>query len=84
MTTTVEQIRIWYERGEADPNNTHMIVVWDFFPYEDFPVYVTKSENVREVAEQNNGPNMTHLIEVYNFALSKEAQLDPAIRCFNY
>lgn len=52
-----------------------MIVACDTFDYEDFPVYVKKNEDVRDVAKRYEGPNMTKLMEVYSNTYTFEDQM---------
>jgi hypothetical protein len=47
MATSKEDIKVWIKRGQ-DQKATHMIVVCDTFDWEDYPVYVSASENVQE------------------------------------
>ena len=82
MGTTKDDITRWLHRGQ-EKGATHMLVVCDTFSYEDYPVFVMPDENVRDEAEQNNGPNMTKLMEVYKLADDWQTQLDQR-RCFNY
>lgn len=62
---------------------THMLVVCDTFDYSDYPVYVMPNENVWTKSDENNGPNMTRLMEVYNLSKDMNAQLSER-RSFNY
>ena len=60
-----------------------MLVVCDTFSYEDYPVFVMPDEKVHVIADKNNGPNMTRLMEVYNMSKNLDEQL-ASKRCFNY
>ena len=80
--TTREEIGEWFDRGVAD-GATHMIVVCDTFSYEDYPVYVSATENVIEVRDKYNGPNMQRVMEVYSLKKNKEEQLSRN-RCFEF
>lgn len=60
-----------------------MVVVCDTFEYDDYPVYVKQDENVREVYEKYNGPNMQKVMEVYNLKMGLEEQLAKP-RVFNF
>lgn len=62
---------------------THMLVVCDTYDWEDYPVYVLPGQDVHKVARENNGPNMTRLMEVYSLSKDWETQLS-AVRSFNY
>jgi hypothetical protein len=84
VAATLSDINTWWDRGAADPNYTHMIVVCDTYDWEDYPVYVSKYENVREVHEKHNGKNMQKVMEVYNYALPKEDQVVAGKRVYNF
>jgi hypothetical protein len=73
--TTKEDIRGWLERGLED-GATHIIVVCDTFDYEDYPVYVEKGQNVKEIARKYDGKNMQKIMEVYDLSLPIEEQLN--------
>lgn len=77
MTATRSDISHWLDElyAEGSPY-THMIVGCDQFDYEDYPVYITKNEDVRaKVTEMLEG-QMTGVHEVYDRSLEKEAQLN--------
>jgi len=42
-----------------------LIVVCDQFDWEDYPVYVTATEDVNEKRKLYNGANMQKIMEVY-------------------
>lgn len=73
MGTTKEDIRNWLARAEK--NHTHMIVACDTFGYEDYPVFVSDTENVNEVYNKFNG-NMQVVMEIYNLKMDLEKQLN--------
>ena len=75
MIATREDIKHWLNEGKED-GATHIIVVCDTFNHYDYPLFVMPGENVRELAEQHDGPNMTKLMEVYSLSLDLESQLD--------
>jgi hypothetical protein len=83
MPTTVADLKEWFERGKKE-HATHMIVVCDTFDYEDYPVYVKKTENVREVTKKYDGPNMAKVMEVYSYKKTFEEQGKGGTRVFNY
>ena len=83
MATSYNEIKLWFERGTLDPENTHMIVVCDTFDCDDYPVYVSKNEDVRMVASEYDNKNMQKIMEVYNLKDDMEKQLAQP-RCFNY
>jgi hypothetical protein len=75
--TTKQEIGAWFDRGLAYPEKpTHMLVVVDGFDHEDYPVFVKPSENVHDVYNAYNGPNMQRVMEVYNLQGDKEQQLN--------
>ena len=82
MATTQDDIRRWLKEGK-NKNATHVIVVCDTWDYEDYPIYVKKDENVREIYDEHNGKNMQKVMEVYNLSLDIEKQLNEG-RSFNF
>ena len=64
--TSHETIESWLERGNNE-EYTHMIVVCDTFSYEDYPVYVTKAQEVRKIYDTLNGKEMQKVMEVYSY-----------------
>jgi hypothetical protein len=82
MATTKAEITQWLHRGQ-EKKATHVLVVCDTFDWSDYPVFVMPGEDAREIAEKNNGRNMTKLMEVYKLADDWQTQLDQR-RCFNY
>lgn len=80
--TTGAEINGWLDRLYSDDNLTHMIVVCDTYDYEDYPVYVSKVENVRDKRNSYNG-NMQRVMEVYSKNHDRQEQLR-AMRTFNY
>lgn len=82
MTTTRDDIRGWLERGKR-MGATHVIVVCDTYDWSDYPVFVMPDEDARKKADENNGPNMTKLMEVYNLGKDWDVQL-AQYRSFNY
>jgi hypothetical protein len=80
--TTQEDIRAWLrERQRKDI--THMLVVCDTFDHEDYPVYVTRDEDVRETYRKYEGKNMQRVMEVYSFGKDLEVQLNEG-RAFHF
>lgn len=82
MGTSVATLSRWFDDGVTE-GATHMVVVCDTYDWTDYPVYVTVDQDVRKVAAENSGPNMTKLMEVYNLSMSKEDQM-AQFRAFNY
>ncbi len=74
MAADREEIRGWIERGKAQ-GATHMIVMCDGFGNEDYPVYVSPAEAVREVLSEHTAHEMQRLMEVYFLNGDIEAQL---------
>lgn len=75
MATSKEDIRGWIARGQ-EQKATHLIVVCDTFDNEDYPVFVTKQQNISEVYDAYNGKNMQRVMEVYNLSKDTEAQIN--------
>lgn len=82
MGTTRDDITQWLHRGQ-EKGATHMLVVCDTFDWSDYPVFVMPGEDARKRADENNGPNMTKLMEVYKLSEDWHTQLDQR-RSFNY
>jgi len=82
MTTTNDLIR-WFKEG-LKKKATHMLVVCDTFEYEDYPVYVSATEDVRKIFANFNGVNMQRVMEVYNLSKSINEQMKPGTRVFNF
>lgn len=79
---SIQTISDWLDAMYADTNITHMIVVCDTYDHEDYPVYVDRTQNVRNVEKRYSG-NMQKIMEVYSSKITKEAQLKQ-FRAFNY
>jgi hypothetical protein len=73
--TTRQEIAHWLEAGRTG-DNTHMIVVCDNFDFEDYPVYVPKGKNVRNVFAEYDNKNMQIVMEVYSYRKNLEQQLN--------
>jgi hypothetical protein len=80
--TTQDDIREWLKRGVKE-KQTHVIVVCDTYDHEDYPVFVGKDKDVREIAAKYQGQNMQRIMEVYNLSLPLEDQLKE-VRAFHY
>lgn len=72
---TREEIEQWFDEG-VEEGATHMIVVVDEYDWEDYPVYVSKKQNVREIYNHYNGQNMQRVMEVYSLKKDKNSQLN--------
>jgi len=82
MATTENDIRRWLERGKEE-NATHLIVVCDTFDYDDYPVYVSQDENVKDKMMDYDGKSMQKVMEVYKISMDWDSQLGQ-FRSFNY
>jgi hypothetical protein len=82
MSTSSNDISQWFDHG-CNTKATHLIVVCDTYDWDDYPVYVKSSENVREVFEHYSDKNMQRVMEVYNLKEDKETQLQQT-RSFNF
>lgn len=82
MATTRDDITAWLHRGK-DKGATHMLVVCDTFDWSDYPVFVMPGQDARKIADENNGRNMTKLMEVYKLSMDWHTQLSE-LRSFNY
>lgn len=79
--TSVSTLQAWFKRG-VEQGATHMIVVCDTYDWEDYPVFVSPEDNVREV-ESKYSKDMQKVIEIYKLSLSMNAQMSQT-RAFNY
>jgi len=77
MVTTREDITRWFYEGQRQ-GATHMIVARDTFDWEDYPVFVSPQENVREKAAKQK-----KIMEVYSLSKSLDMQLNE-YRAFHY
>lgn len=73
--TSKTEIGTWFDRGVAD-GATHMIVVCDTFDWDDYPVYVSPQQDPAKVKKQYDRVNMQKVMEVYDLAGDREAQLN--------
>ncbi len=85
--TSKDEIRAWLTRdttfmGDKVADCSHMLVVCDTYDYDDYPVWVKRGEDVREV-EAEHSKNMQRVMEVYSFNHDIEAQLNEH-RAFHY
>lgn len=74
MAASKEQIGKWIERG-IENGATHMIVVYDSWDYEDYPVYVYKHQSASAEVDARNGRDMLRVMEVYNLSMDIVSQL---------
>ena len=84
MPTGKKEIGEWFDRGKKQ-KATHMIIVCDTFDYEDYPVYVMKGEDVRDVISKYRMMKMSRVMEVYNLTMDKKGQIDTpwGVRTYN-
>ena len=82
MGITMETLKRWFQRG-VEQEATHLIVVCDTFDWEDYPVYVTKEQNVHEVEEHYKNSSMQKVMEVYNLKMDMDTQMAEH-RSWNY
>ena len=75
MAASKEQVREWVKRG-VETGATHVIIVYDRWDYEDYPVYVDKHQSVNAEIDARDGRNMLKVMEVYNLSMDIEAQLN--------
>lgn len=78
--TTQSEISGWLDELYTDENLTHMIVFCDTYDHSNYPVYVSKGQDVK--ARVKSG-NMQKVMEVYSHNYTKEFQLSQR-RAFNY
>jgi hypothetical protein len=64
MSTSVDTLRNWFNTG-LQQGATHMVIMCDTFDYEDYPVYVSRGENPRDVQT----PSMGRIMECYSMAI---------------
>lgn len=70
-----DDISEWFDHGKNDPTNTHMIIMCDTYDYEDYPVYC---KSIKEVENKLfcTSSSMQRVMEVYNYSLEKDFQLN--------
>lgn len=78
-----EEIALWFDRGVAE-EATHLIVVCDTFDWEDYPVFVSKDQNVKEEVDKFKGKDMQKVMEVYDLSKDKNEQVYTGELVFNY
>lgn len=81
--TTREMLSRWLDQLYGNKNLTHMIVVCDTFDYDDYPVYISSDEDVKEKEAEYAGKNMQKVMEVYSRNHTREEQLAER-RAFHY
>ena len=71
--TTRDDISGWFDSG-VKLGSMYLIVMCDSFNYEDYPVFAHSDQECR--GRMNNPGNMQRVMEVYNLAQDKNAQLN--------
>lgn len=74
MSTTKEEIRSWLLSG-IKRNSTHVIIAVDTWDYEDYPVFVSKIENIQEKINSFDN-KQDRIMEVYKLSMDIEEQLN--------
>ncbi len=74
MPTTQDDIRRWLDEAR-EKDATHMIVAVDTFSYDDYPVFVTPGQDVRERVDEVGAESMQRVMEVYSMAGDLDAQV---------
>lgn len=72
--TTIRDIEDWLKTAKQK-KATHLIVVCDTFDWDDYPVYVSTSENVKEKVSEYSGKSMQRVMEVYSVNKDWKEQL---------
>lgn len=66
MNTSVQELKMWHQRG-IDNFHNYMIIVCDTFSHDDYPVYVNgDADAARAKKTEYDGKNMQRVIEVYD------------------
>jgi hypothetical protein len=73
--TTKEDIKVWLQQG-VDKNCSHVIIFCDTFDHGDYPTYVKKGEDPKEIIRARDGKDMTRFMECYDLSMDIEAQLN--------
>lgn len=83
MTATRQDITGWLQKLYANDDYTHMIVACDTYDHDNFPVYVTKDEDVKEREKELRSHDMQMVDEVYSKNHTLEEQMAEH-RAFHY
>ena len=74
MATNPNDIRNWLQ--SAEENHTHMmVVVCDTSSCDDYPIFVSKDEDVHKIYKEYNGIDTQRIMEIYNLSMDLEEQL---------
>jgi hypothetical protein len=74
MVASKEDIKRFFKRFNKNIHS-HMLVVCDTYDYDDYPVFVLKTENVLKLIGKYNEKSMQKVIEVYSGDIDFEKQL---------
>lgn len=74
MATSASDIRGWFQNGKT-AGAAYMLVVCDTYDWEDYPIYVTPSQDLAAIATAHHGPNMQKVMECYDLSMDMERQL---------
>lgn len=74
MTTTQATTRSWLEEAQKS-ESSHLIVVYDAFDREDYPIPVPTVGEFYAQYDAVDGHNRQHIVEVYDLSGDIEAQL---------
>ena len=74
MTASLIDIKYWLEQAK-EKGATHLIVVVDKFDFDNYPVYVSPTENAAEEYERIINSSMQGVDEVYNMSMNIDKQL---------
>lgn len=74
MAASFEDISRWVRRAKEE-GCTHLIVVCDTYDHDDYPVYVSKDEDIHERIEHFQKASMQRIMEVYKMSMDLDAQL---------
>lgn len=81
MATSKQDIKRWLDWGK-DKGYSHMVVICDQWDYEDYTKYVKMGDDVTEVIKSCTYENMQKVMEVYNYGMDLEYQLNQG-RAYN-
>ena len=75
MTATKSDIERWLDSA-IDQNASHLIVAVDRYDHDNYPVYVSRDEDIRKEIERVESASMQGIDEIYNMSMSIEEQLN--------
>ena len=83
MAASKQDVESWVNEGKRTKGCTHVLIVCDTYDWEDYSVLVLEGQDVHKITAENNGHNMTKLMEVYSMKMDIKKQLGEH-RAFNY